>query len=1236
MHKFIKVVEGKPHRIFNTTLAKIIASLFFVSFLFLGYTAKADTPTSVVFQDNFDNDSLDQLGGQNGWGPAQAGAGTWQVQVGDQGNQVQATAGSSNYPVDLRYQSTRIGDSLVQVDFKASATAEPDVWLRRDGTSSSANGYFLLNETGGTFLIFSTAGGGARNLGGASTTITVGNWYTIAFQVVNDGSGNPVLSAWVYPQGSSRPGSPLVTRTDTQKDFTSPGYVAIGSNDPNSITNFDNFLVYSGDPQSVPGSPANLQITPQPNQLTVTWQAPFNGGSPITDYNLQYRTGSGSYSTFAHAPSSTFNSAVITGLTGADAYDVHVSAINALGSSTPATGSGTPTAGISITSPARAVASTPLEATSSMIRTVSDDAGGGICASPFYIPYIQTSSSLTVSASVAPANLPSGGGVKFVLDQGQSNQQTLYSNSAPFTATFTSVQKGEHTLDTYVVDSQNNISDATQHDHATNIGIGDIYGVIGDSVGDGFYGTVHAAAPDWTTAAVKSNDNRNYSSCANTMSDGYIELNNDLETVLGYPVFIFQEGVSGATSSTYVSLIGASNWQSDINNAKPNKWLIHLGINDGGPNGSVWQTNIQQIITALNTTYNAEKIFLATPATGTGWGPYVNSLVSGNSHVIIGPDFNTFYTNYPALKHDGLHPTEAGQIHMGYLWANSIAYPQNVSVSQNGNTATVSWNNLSLSSSVLSTAGYKVSYGTSSGNYTTIVDAGNVTTKNILGLTGGQTYYFVVSAYDNDSFSPNPGNNSPELAFADAAISVNPSSIIHGTTGNQVVITGVNASWTAGTPGSPIFTLSGGTGASITARTITDPTHAILTISAGSATGALTITDPSKGTTTTVNVVLSNDDTVASSAYTIRPLTGSAGTITNVPFGTPKATFLNNLAFASGATQNLSSNLGDPLVSNNTLVVTAEDGVTTATYTITVNARGGGGGGGPAIVYTPAITIRTPASGAVYNAGLTVGFDWTPAYGAFTKYKISYSTDNGTNWTMLSDSTTSTNLSWVVPNASTTQGKIKVEGYDSSGNLLASSVSTGNFMINGTIPAANPTPANPTNTPITTTPTPPPAIDSTSIGTYLPSTALANTPDIATDKGLTAPPADTTVYCTAGSLIKGSFPAVYYCGIDGKRYVFVNSYVYFTWYGDFSTVKILSDIDLAKIPLGGNITYRPGVKMVKAQTDPKVYTVSRGGLLRWISSETIARQLYGEAWNKMIDYIPDAFWSNYKFGASIN
>lgn len=121
-----------------------------------------------------------------------------------------------------------------------------------------------------------------------------------------------------------------------------------------------------------------------------------------------------------------------------------------------------------------------------------------------------------------------------------------------------------------------------------------------------------------------------------------------------------------------------------------------------------------------------------------------------------------------------------------------------------------------------------------------------------------------------------------------------------------------------------------------------------------------------------------------------------------------------------------------------------------------------------------------------------------------------------------------------------------------------------------------------------------------------------------------------------GDLIKASTPAVYYYGADGKRYVFANVKTYLTWYSDFSTVKTITDEQLASVPIGGNATYRPGIKLVKITTDPKVYAVDAHGTLKWLSTEQIATQLYGTNWASLVEDVPDSFFVNYKMGSPIN
>jgi Bacterial Ig-like domain len=297
-------------------------------------------------------------------------------------------------------------------------------------------------------------------------------------------------------------------------------------------------------------------------------------------------------------------------------------------------------------------------------------------------------------------------------------------------------------------------------------------------------------------------------------------------------------------------------------------------------------------------------------------------------------------------------------------------------------------------------------------------------------------------------------------------------------------------------------------------------------------------------------------------------------------------------------------------------------------FTFAVIASGGSGAGGSASTPTPTVTLSIPAGGATYTAGQQIGISWIAADGAYTSFKISYSSDNGNNWTVLSStvSGSSSSYTWMVPTSSTTQGLIKVDGVGSDSTVLASATSAAFTVVGTTV--APPAVAPPAVTP----PTTPPAVDSTVSGTYDASTAKANNPDFNTDMNL---PAASSSTCVSGTLIKGSLSAVYYCGADGKRYVFVNDKAYFSWYPDFSGVQTVSDATLASLMIGGNITYRPGTRMVKIQSDPKTYVVARGGILRWVQTEAAAARLFGANWNQMIDDVSDSFFVNYTVGSPI-
>lgn len=117
---------------------------------------------------------------------------------------------------------------------------------------------------------------------------------------------------------------------------------------------------------------------------------------------------------------------------------------------------------------------------------------------------------------------------------------------------------------------------------------------------------------------------------------------------------------------------------------------------------------------------------------------------------------------------------------------------------------------------------------------------------------------------------------------------------------------------------------------------------------------------------------------------------------------------------------------------------------------------------------------------------------------------------------------------------------------------------------------------------------------------------------------------------SAGDLIKmDGLSSVYYLGADGKRYVFPNETTYFSWYADFSGVVTIPQSELESYPLGANVTMRPGTKLVKITTNPKVYAVEPDGMLLHVADEATAATLYGANWAKRVVDVPDAFFTNY-------
>ncbi len=110
---------------------------------------------------------------------------------------------------------------------------------------------------------------------------------------------------------------------------------------------------------------------------------------------------------------------------------------------------------------------------------------------------------------------------------------------------------------------------------------------------------------------------------------------------------------------------------------------------------------------------------------------------------------------------------------------------------------------------------------------------------------------------------------------------------------------------------------------------------------------------------------------------------------------------------------------------------------------------------------------------------------------------------------------------------------------------------------------------------------------------------------------------------------------VYFLDDEGSRHAFPNERVFFTWYEDYSNLHIVTADVMSDFPLGSNVTYHPGTKLVKFPTVPTVYAVEQHSTLRAIETEEIAAELYGDDWKTLVDDISDVFYGNYSYGEDI-
>lgn len=97
-----------------------------------------------------------------------------------------------------------------------------------------------------------------------------------------------------------------------------------------------------------------------------------------------------------------------------------------------------------------------------------------------------------------------------------------------------------------------------------------------------------------------------------------------------------------------------------------------------------------------------------------------------------------------------------------------------------------------------------------------------------------------------------------------------------------------------------------------------------------------------------------------------------------------------------------------------------------------------------------------------------------------------------------------------------------------------------------------------------------------------------------------------------GDLIKtANKPAIYYYGSDGKRHLFSNEAIFWTWnIGSWKdqVIKTISQSDFDSISAGANVTARPGEVFIKFDNGNNFYAVKPGGNLCLVNAEFAKNQ----------------------------
>jgi lysophospholipase L1-like esterase len=327
----------------------------------------------------------------------------------------------------------------------------------------------------------------------------------------------------------------------------------------------------------------------------------------------------------------------------------------------------------------------------------------------FLVPYIQTGPDLTVTLQTDRPD----SAIQIVLDEGTAGAREVWVDGSSPTTVFQGIGYGEHSLMARLFFPVEGTPEQVARGWVPaataallQVARGSIVAALGDSttegLGDGPFDSPQrgalVATGDWLQAgAVNANagtnwvtaDGRNYPQ-PDTVFRGRanpsfaIDLARTLESELGHPVLVLNEGWSGITAEGYTHVVTSNELTTLFAATHPDIWLINLGVNDalvGRPGGELGGM-LTSVVWSLETRYGApaSAIHLACPSWAkqvrrhnleASYLPIINQLRAA-AGLGAGPNFFAYYRDHPDSIEDQVHPNGVGYNAMATMWAQAV------------------------------------------------------------------------------------------------------------------------------------------------------------------------------------------------------------------------------------------------------------------------------------------------------------------------------------------------------------------------------------------------------------------------------------------------------------------------------------------------------------------------------------------------------------------------------------